>query len=88
MKPITAATFEDKTEEDAVKTVLNGIAARSEPERQKWVTMVATTAISVLHGTYGEKFTAGSLAAATRSLNNPHESMPIQVEEIHTDKLQ
>ena len=74
--------MKDPVERNAIETVLQGIAARSEPDRQKWVTMIATTAISVLHGTYGKEYTAGYLQGAVQSLLDPNQAAPIEVMEV------
>ena len=74
------------TEHDAVETIMRGLSARREPERQKWITMVATTAISVLHGTYGKEFAAGFLAGAVKSLTDPAEGAPIEIIEVPEQK--
>lgn len=67
--------------ESAIKTVFNGLAAHTEPDRQEWVTMLCTTAISVLHGTYGREFTEGYLRSALASLDDPSQAAAIIVTE-------
>jgi hypothetical protein len=83
MKP---ENLKDPVEMQAIETVLRGIARLKEPERQKWVTMLATTAISVLHGTYGREFTAGYLHSARKSLDDPSQGAPIEVIEVPHQK--
>ncbi len=73
--------FKDATENNAIETMLKGLCRFPEPERQKWVAMIATTAISVLHGTYGRQFTEGYLHGARLSLDDPALAAPIKVEE-------
>lgn len=80
--------MENPAEKAAVEAVLNGLARFSDPEREQFVTMAATIAISVMHGTYGVEFTAGFLRGAVESLKNQDLSAPIQVEEIRSEKLQ
>lgn len=75
------SNLDNPTERDAIEAVLGGLTRFREPEREKWVTMVATTALSVMYGTYGRKFMEGYLHAARMSLDNPDEAAPIKVEE-------
>jgi hypothetical protein len=79
---LTNENMKDPVELEAIETVMRGLAKHRDPDRQRWVTMLCTTALSVLHGTYGRQFTEGYLQAARQSLDNPAESAPIEVIEV------
>lgn len=55
----------------AIEAVLDEARKVPSEQRGKFFTMVATTAISVIHGTYGKQFAHGYLTAALGSLDDP-----------------
>lgn len=65
------------------KQVMNGVAAAfaRHPEhlRQHFLTMVATTAITLLHGTYGAQFVRDYLRGAVESLDEP-DALKVNIE--------
>lgn len=60
-----------KAERAGIDAVINGLKAQPPHVRAEFLTMCATTAISVMHGTFGKGFTADYLAAAVASLDDP-----------------
>lgn len=58
-----------KVQNAAIRTVIDQFKALAPHLRGEYLTLVATMAISAMHGTFGKKFTSGYLAAATASLD-------------------
>lgn len=55
----------------AIESVLDTARKLPSDQRQEFFTMVATTAISIIHGTYGKQFAHDYLTAALESLDDP-----------------
>jgi hypothetical protein len=61
----------DEAMSRAIQVTIDGAKSVPAAVRDEYLTGVATTAISLMHGTLGREFTAGYLAEAVRSLDDP-----------------